>query len=144
MLSDATVRDHLERLVALQGAAEDNRDRLNDIKREARADGLNLDAVNALLPLLAKYPHDKGASVLNEVIRYAEVFGAESLVSQADTGSHPPWKPVLGADASQLANAEAHSAAALGRRSTAFAPLHLSTQVVAAVSLSIGLIWLLN
>lgn len=144
MLSDTTVRDYLERLVPLQEVAEETRDRLGEIKQEARSDGLNLDALNALLPVIGKYPHDKGARVLSEVIRYAEAFGAENLVSQADTGSHPPSIPVSNADVSQPAKAEAHSAGGLGRRSTAYARLRLSTQVVASVFVTIGLIWLLN
>lgn len=139
MLSGAVMSEYLERLVPLQGAADDNRDRLNDIKQEARSDGLNIDAINALLPLLTKYPHDKAAGVLNEVIRYAEAFGTESLVSQGAMSSYPVPTGESDVDVSQPA-----TAGALGRKSTAYAPLRLSVQVVAAMSVSVGLLWLLK
>lgn len=144
MSSNATVRDYLKRLVPLQGMAEDNRDRLNEIRREARADGLNFDAVNALLPLLTKYPHDKAAGVLNEVIRYAEAFGTEPLVSQADTSSHPPPEPVPDAVDSQPTRGQVPPLGAVKHKSRLSGPLRLSTQVVAAMSVSVGLLWLLN
>lgn len=144
MLSDSEVRDYLNRMVPLQEVAAENIERLNEIKRDARADGMNRDAINALLPVLSKYPHDKGASVLNEVIRYAEVFGAGPIGSQANAITHRPRELGSNADVPQSATAEVPSPAISGRRSTASAPLRLSTQVVAALSLSIGLLWLLN
>ena len=144
MLSDAEVRDRLEQLVQIQQLWEEPKGRLAEIKRFARSDGLNLDALNVLLPVLSKYPHDKGASVLNDVIRYAEVFGTENLVSQADTGSHPPSIPVSNADVSQPASAEVRAPAVWEPGSKASAPLRLSVQVVVAMSVSVGLLWLLN
>ena len=136
MLSGAVLSEYLERMVPLQGAITENVDRLNEIKRDARSDGVNLDALHALLPILIKYPHDKGASVLNEIIRYAEAFGVESLVSKADADSPAPAEPTPEAQVTQPAES--------WRRSTAFARLRLSAQVVVAVGLSTGLIWLLN
>ncbi len=136
MLSGAVLSEYLERLVPLQGAFNENLDRLNEIKRDACSDGATLDALNALLPILSKYPHDKGARVLNEIIRYAEAFGVESLVSKADADSQAPAGPTPEAQVSQPAKS--------WRRSTAFPRLRLSAQVVVAVGLSTGLIWLLN
>lgn len=144
MLSGAVLSEYLERLVPLQGAVAENLDRLNEIKRDARSDGADLDALNALLPILSKYPHDKGARVLNEIIRYAEAFGVESLVSKADADSQAPAEPTPEAQVSQPATAGIPWLAESRRRSTAFAGLRLSAQVVVAVGLSTGLIWLLN
>ena len=144
MLSDAAIREYLERLVQNQRLSEEPRDRLNEIKREARGDGLNMDAVNALLPLLVKYPHDKGATAVNEMIRYAEVFGAEILVSRTAAPAAAPSAPSADADVLPPVNAEIRLAAVPRRRPAAPAHLRLSTQVVAAVGLTVGLIWLLN
>ena len=144
MLSDAAAREYLERMVPLQVAFTNNIDRLTEIKRDARSDGLNLDALNALLPVLSKYPHDKGASVLNDVIRYAEAFGAEPVVSQTVTPATAPSVPAADADVSPLPKAEAPASAAPRRRSSALAQLRLSTQVVAAMFLTFGLLWLLK
>ncbi len=144
MLSDTAVRDLLERMVPLQGAYTDNLDRLNEIKADARSDGLNIEAINALLPILVRHPYDKGASVLNEVIRYAEAYGTKSLVSHADASSHPPPDSVSNADVARLASAEVHAPAVWEPGSKASAPLRLSVQVVAAMSVSVGLLWLLN
>ncbi len=138
------VHEYVDRMVALQQTMEQPRDELNDIRREARAGGLNVEALNVLVPLISKYPHDKGAGVLSEVIRYTEIFGAEILVSGANAGSPCSPKPTSSTDAAQPASAEVRSPAASDRDSAAHTSLRLSTQVIAAVGLTIGLIWLLN
>ena len=140
----ASVRNHVLRLVRLQEALDDPRDQLSDAKREAKADGLNIDAINALLPLLRKYPYNEAVGVLSESIRYAEVCGTRGAVQEADSSSSPPPERVMKHDAAEPAKAEIRSLRALGRRVTSYAPLRLSTQVLAAVSLAIGLIWLLK
>ncbi len=142
MLSDAAVRDYLERLVPLQEDWEETRDGLTEIKRDARSDGLNLDAINAVLLVLSKYPHDKGAHVLNEVIRYAEAYGTENLVSQSGNGSGSTSPPdsVPDADVSPPPKAEVPASTV----PPALARLRLSTQVVAAMFVTFGLLWLLN
>ena len=144
MLSDSTVRDCLRRLVPLQEVAEETKDRLGEIKREARSDGLNLDALNALLPVIGKYPHDKGASVLNEVIRYAEAFGTEGLVARGNADAHASSNAEASAEVPQLPEATTPPPAGSGRRLVAFASLRLPTQVALAGFLTFGLIWLLN
>lgn len=138
------IEGYLGRLVTLQQKVEQPRDEMNDLRREARAEGVNVEALNVLVPLISKYPHDKGAGVLKEVIRYAEIFGAEILAGTANAGSHHSPKRVLDVDVPQAGKAEVRAPAVSAGSSTADTPLRLSTQVVAAVFLTIGLIWLLN
>ena len=144
MEQDEIIRDRLERMVALQQAMEDPRDALNDARREARADGLNVEALNALLPLMSKYPHDKGAGVLNEIIRYAKIYGAENLTSAASVGSQSSPEPSFAAEAEKSVKTKVRTPAASDRDRATHDPLRLSTQVIAALGLTICLIWFLN
>ncbi len=138
------IRKYLERMVALQIDLEGPRDELNDVRREARGDGLNLEALNLLVPLISKYPHDKGAKVLNEVMRYAEIIGAENLRPESLAAPRPAGQPVSNDAAPPSENAE-HPTAAPSRRKTATsAPLRRTSALLAAICLSIGLVWLLN
>ena len=144
MLSDAALREHLERIVPLQEVFNESLDSLNEVKREARSDGLSTDALNAFLPILVRNPHDKGARVLNEVFCYAEALGIETFVSKAVADSQPPAEPAREVQDSQPATANIPPPVESKRKLAALAWFRLSSQVVAAVSLSIGLIWLLN
>ena len=142
------VREHIQRIVRLQldleHASADLRDELNIAKREARADGLNVDAVNALVPLLSKYRHDKGASVLREVIRYAEAFGTEALVSRTVSPATAPAVPAAATQASPPPEVGTQATSARRRRSRTAASLRVPAQIATAISLTFGLIWLLN
>ena len=144
MSPEAKVRDLFEQMVPLQEANTENARRLAEIRQEARSEGLNLDAVNALLPILVKFPHDKGAAVVNEIIRYAEAYGTENLVSQ--TVAPPPAlsAPATDSDVSPPPKPEDQASARPRWRPAALAHLRLSTQVVAAVGVTVGLLWLLN
>ena len=140
---DRMWREQIEQMVLLRQSIDEAQDKLGDRKREGRADGLNMAAVNALLPVLSKHPHDKGASVLNEVIRYAELVGAELNTHTQHGISVSEAEAPLGPQ-TDVAGVQSGSAAAWRQRSRILTRLRLSSQVVAAVSLSIGLIWLLN
>ncbi len=144
MLSDAAVRDYLERLVPLQEVVDGTRDRLGEIKREARSDGLNLDAMNALLPVLSKYPHDKGANVLNELIQYAEAYGTEGLVARGDGEAHASSGGPAHAEVPQVPPAAASAAVEAKPRGLGFRPLRLPAQLAASLCVTFGLLWLLN
>lgn len=142
------VREHIQRIVRLQQdleqASADPRDELNIAKREALADGLNMDALNALIPLLTKYSHDKGAKVLNEVIRYAEAFGTEVVLTQTVSAATAPAALTAVAQAPPASEADASAASARRRRSLTATSFRIPAQIVTAVSLTFGLIWLLN
>ena len=142
--SPSMIRSHLENMVKAQRAMEQPKAELADQKRIAKSDGLNIDALNALLPLLIKYPHDKAAGVLNDLICYAQAFGTELATSEAEAGSGTARDVVSDELVSQPPAANIPSAAEPHRRSAIFAPLRFSTQVLVAISVSIGLIWLLN
>ena len=144
MSSNAMMRDYMERLVPLQEIAEENKNHLNEIKREARSDGLNLDALNALLPVIGKYPHDKGARVLSEVIRYAEAFGTEELVARGDGEAHASSGGQARADLPQVPQAATSPRAEAKPRGLGFGALRLPAQVAASLCVTFGLIWLLN
>lgn len=141
---DKTIGRHVGRMVTLQHELEQPRDGLNDVRREARADGLNVDALNALVPLITKYPHDKAAGVLNELIRYAEIFGAEIDASRTKAGTDRVSAPISGTEPAQSETSELRPAVASDRGAVADSPLRLSAEVLAAIGLTIGLIWLLN
>ena len=139
MGSDDITRAYLGRMAPLQEAYTENVNGLNEIKADARADGLNLDAVNALLPLLAKYPHDKGAMVINELIRYAEAYGTEGLVARGAGATQAP-APVE----AELAPPPPAPAPAVQTRGPGGARLRAGTQLAAALGVAFGLLWLLN
>ena len=143
-MSEATERDYLERLVPLQEILENTRDRQVEIKREARSDGLHLDALNALLPVLGKYPHDKGARVLSEVIRYAEAYGTEGLVASGHGEAQASAGGQAGAEVPQVPPAAAPPAAEARPRGLRFGRLRVWTQVAASLGVTFGLLWLLN
>ena len=142
------VREHIQRIVRLQldleRASADPRDELNIAKREALADGLNMDALNALIPLLTKYRHDKGEKVLEDFIRYAEAFGTEALVSRTVTPATAPATLVAAIQASPPPEVGTQAASARRRRSLTATSFRVPAQIVTAVSLTFGLIWLLN
>ena len=144
MFSDAMVRDYLVHIVPLQEDLEETRDRLKEIKRDARSDGLNLDAINILVPVLGKYPHDKGAKVLNEVIRYAEAYGTEGLVARGDGEAHPSSSAEARAGLPQVPEAATPPPADVKPRGLGSRPLRLSTQIAASLCVTFGLLWLLN
>lgn len=140
---DRIWREQIEQMVLLRQSMDEARDKLGEIKREGRADGLNMDAVNALLPVLSQHPHDKGARVLLQMIRYAELVGAELNTLTQHSISVSEAEAPLGPQ-TDVAGVQSGSAAASRQKSRILTRLRLSSQVVAAVSLSIGLIWLLN
>ena len=144
MLSDAELREHLERIVPLQEILNENLDRLNEVKREARSDGLSIEALNAFLPILVRNPYDKGARVLNEVLCYAEALGTETFASKAAADSQAPAEPAREVQDPQPATANNPPPVESRRKLTTLTQFRVATQVVAAVSLSIGLIWFLN
>ena len=151
--SDIAVHDYLERMIPLQETNFENATLLNEIKREARSDGLNVDAINALLPILVKYRHDKGAAVINEIVRYAELHGADSIVSRGavptpEAAANASGTPSVSASANAAREAEAEvrpkPPAAPRDRKVALTRLRLSAQVVTATCVTAGLLWLLH
>jgi hypothetical protein len=141
---DEVIRDYLERVVSLQRAMDRPREELYDTKREAKAAGVNIEALNALQPILSKHEYDKGAGVLKEVVRYAEIFGADIIDGTAETASAPEPRQTSDAPAPQVENGTVVAQTPRTRSLLAAAPVQLSTQFLAAVFLTIGLIWLLN
>ena len=83
----ANVCSHMERLAAASESFVAQRDQLNDLKREARLDGLNILALNPLVEILGTNPHDRGRRVLQDLFSYAIEAGAELEFAKAATSS---------------------------------------------------------
>jgi len=67
--------DYIERISALQRSTQELQAEMNQIRRDARADGLNMEAVNILSIVVSKSSHDGGLSMLQDVVKYAYEMG---------------------------------------------------------------------
>lgn len=104
-MDDETLRSCIARMVAAKERMAEPRDQLNDLRREARAEGANIKALNPLIDILCENPHDRGTKVLRDLIHYARIAGTElpidSDVVQSGTSSRSVSGDQLGIIAEQ-------------------------------------------
>ena len=91
-MDEETLRQRIARMVAARERMNAGRDELNDLRREARAAGVNLQALNPLVDVLAEHRYDCGTRILNDLLAYAKVAGADLPLTghgtNADATSH--------------------------------------------------------
>ena len=144
----ANVRSHMERLASASESFVAQRDQFNDLKREARLDGLNILALNPLVEILGTNPHDRGKRVLQDLFSYAIEAGAELDFARAATSSDgEPTRSIdqqAGAvsqpDARVLGSPRASDPARRKRRDRIAATFH----GLLGISISGLLLWLLS
>ena len=71
------VETYMERIIEIQQTVKELNAQINGIRRDARESGLNLDAFNFLVNQRMRFPDDKGARVVDQLIEYAEMTGVE-------------------------------------------------------------------
>lgn len=147
-MEEETLRSRIERMVAARQAMTMARDQLADFRREARSDGLNIQALLPLVEILSEDEHDRGARVLADLISYARATGSELPLSGNGTPAGG-WSE--GASRHQTVTdtdlAASHSetpAEPKSRRRSIVPFVRLAFHGVLAGCLSFFLIWLLN
>ena len=86
-IAEDRLREIIREMVKVKEAMNEHRDRLVSLRQEARAEGLNMQALNPLIEVMGEHSHDGGSRVLNEVIAYAQSCG--TVLDVAPT-SRPP------------------------------------------------------
>ncbi|MCH7793611.1 MAG: hypothetical protein IH900_00520 [Proteobacteria bacterium] len=76
-MEEETLRRCIARMVAAKESMNTARDELIDIRREARSDGANIQALNPLVDILGEHGHVLGARVLADLFHYAQVAGSD-------------------------------------------------------------------
>lgn len=69
--------DYIENIAALQNSIQELSVEINQLRRDARADGFNMEAVHTLAQIVAKSPHDGGLGLLQDIVKYAHEIGLE-------------------------------------------------------------------
>ena len=147
-MEEETLRSCIERMVAEKETMNTARDQLVDYRREARSDGLNIQALNPLVDILSEHPHDRGARVLTDLIYYAQVAGTNLPLSGNGTPAGRWSEGVPGQQTVTDTDLEAsHSETPAERKSprrSIVPSVRFAFDGVLAGSLSVFLVWLLN
>jgi hypothetical protein len=143
-----TLRSLIERMVQAREAMNVQRDLLNDFRRDARSDGLNMQALNPLVDILGEQSHDRGSKVLSDLLSYARAAGTELDLGDGplDTNKGPTAIPAKDDGASQvLAMGPAATAAGSAPgRSSGRGWMKSASHGALAIFISGALLWLLN
>ena len=147
-MEEHTLRKQIERMVTVKQAMNTARDEINDLRREARADGLNIKALNPLFEILSEHQHDQGSRVLTDLIYYAQVAGSDLPLSGNRT---PAGRWSEGVPGHQTVTdtdfGASHSEIPAERKSprrSIVPSVRLAFDGVLAGCLSVFLVWLLN
>lgn len=155
-IAEDRLRELIGEMLEAREAMNEQRDRLNDLRREARSEGLNMQALNPLIEIMGEYSHDGGSQVLNRMIAYAQTCGtaldvapasqstketasSEAVVETSEQGQQlqpqlQATSPAVAAT-SQVQNGPTAWFDAWGRS---------LCHVAIAISVSAGLLWLLR
>ena len=157
-IAEDRLRELIGEMLEAREAMNEQRDRLNDLRREARSEGLNMQALNPLIEIMGEYSHDGGSQVLNRMIAYAQTFGTALDVAPA---SRPAEETAAASSAAATEPSEQHQqlqpqlqsiSPAVAVASQARAPRQpwfdawgrSLCHVALAISVSAGLLWLLR
>ena len=141
------LRELIDRMVSAKEAMNAQRDLLNDFRREARSDGLNMQALNPLIDILGENSHDRGSRTLNDLVDYARAAGADLDLPQVpmDRNEGPSGMAKVDTAEPDLATGQPDLAAAsASTRSRHRAWSKNVVRATLAILVSIALIWLLN
>ncbi len=147
-MEEETLRSCIERMVAAKQTMNTPRDQLGDFRREARSDGLNIQALNPLVEVLSEHQHDRGARVLTDLIYYAQVAGANLPLSGNGTPAGRWSEGVPGQQTvtvTDLGASQSDIPAGLKSRRRHISPsFRLAFDGVLAGCVSVFLVWLLH
>jgi uncharacterized protein (UPF0335 family) len=71
----ALLTSYIEKISAVQSSIQELNQENFQIRRDARADGFNMEAVNILSMIVSKSSHDGGLGLLQDVVQYAAEIG---------------------------------------------------------------------
>ena len=147
-MEEETLRRCIERMVASKESMNTARDELIDFRREARSDGVNIQALNPLVEILGEHGHVAGARVLTDLFHYAQVAGSDLRLAgngMPDDKYPQDVRHARGATATRLeaprSEIPAGAKAARRRSSPSF---RLAFDGILAGCLSGFLVWLLH
>ncbi|MCG8596055.1 MAG: hypothetical protein MI785_17070 [Kiloniellales bacterium] len=83
-MSPEELRKLVEEMTEARAAMNVHRDRLGELRREARSGGLNMQAINSLIDIMGENSHDRGKKALADLVSYARAAGVDP-----DLGSAP-------------------------------------------------------
>ena len=143
-----TLRSLIERMVQAREAMNVQRDLLNDFRRDARSDGLNMQALNPLVDILGEHNYDRGSKVLSDLVSYARAFGTELDLGDVPGHSNKDPAAVAARDdgaSRMLAMQQAPAAAGpVPGRSRGRGWMKSASHGALAVFISGALLWLLH
>lgn len=157
-IAEDRLRELVSEMVKAKEAMNEQRDRLIDLRREARAEGLNVQAINPLIDVMGEHSHDGGSQVLKEIIAYAQTCGTSldlaPALRLAEETTAAPSGPAMnpGEQGQQLQpqlRATSPAVAATPPVRTGPPPWFDTwgrslCHVALAISVSAGLLWLLS
>ena len=71
------LNSHIEKISVLQSSIQDLQVEINEVRRDARTEGFNMEAVHILSQIVAKSSHDGGLGLLQDIVKYAQQIGVE-------------------------------------------------------------------
>ena len=77
-MSKEELQKLIEDMTAAREAMNVHRDRLIELRQDARSGGLNMQALNSLVDIMGESSHDRGSQVLADLVSYARAAGVES------------------------------------------------------------------
>ncbi|MCP5149646.1 MAG: DUF2312 domain-containing protein [Chromatiales bacterium] len=79
---DQHLADYVERMVALSNQAKEISAELAAVRRTAKGEGYDLDALNLLVQVRMRAPKDNGSGLIVDLLRYSRATGT-SIESEA-------------------------------------------------------------
>ena len=152
-MAEATMdQDALHELIVQMAEVKEamnvQRDLLNALRREARSDGLNLQALNPLVEILGEDKFDRGSRVVSDLISYARAAGAELDLGEVSVSPNQSSTRPVEPDSGEHASFRTPSAATTHGRDSEFDGTWRSGRAVfhgaLAMSISAVLLWLLH
>ena len=140
------LQKHLLQMVEAKEAMNVQRDLLNSLRREARSDGLNMQALNPLVDILGEDKFDRGSRVVSDLISYARAAGAELDLGEVSVSPNQSSTSPVEPDGGEHASFRTPSAAR-GPDSEldgAWRSGRLVSHGALAISISAVLLWLLH
>lgn len=147
-MDEETLRSCIERMVAEKETMITARDQLIDYRREARSDGVNIEALNPLVDILGEHGHVLGARVLTDLFHYAQVAGSDlrlagnRMPDDVNPQEIPQHRRAAATNLKASRSETLAGAKAARRRSSP--SFRLAFDGVLAGCLSVFLVWLLH
>lgn len=82
-MSGEELRKLVEEMTAAREAMNVHRDRLGELRRDARSGGLDMQALNSLVDIMGENSHDRGKQALADLVFYARAVGLDSGLAAA-------------------------------------------------------------